>query len=59
MSVIALLLESIVSFMGLVRCPEFGGCALFGTRKCITSTGIAVGKYINCCPFNSNVRYWE
>ena len=36
----------------LVRCPEFGGCPLFGS---IASTGIAspVVRY------SGDVRYWE
>ena len=50
----ALLLENIIWCTRIVRCPEFGGCLLFGSRKCIESTGIAVGTLtvVRCgrCP---------
>ena len=31
---------------------EFGGCPIFGSRKCTASTEIAVGT-------STEVRYWE
>ena len=51
----AFLLESIIWCMWIVRCPEFGGCPLFGSSKCIESTGIAIGisdcgPLYNRCP---------
>ena len=50
-------LESVVWYSALVRYLEFGGCPLFRSRKCIVSTGIAVGassvvRYLEVC-------YWE
>ena len=37
---------------------EFGGCALFGSRKCTASTGIAVGTS-TVVGYSEEVRYWE
>ena len=37
------ILESVVRYTALVCHSEFRGCPLFGSRKCIASTGIAVG----------------
>ena len=37
------ILESVIRYTALVRYSEFGGCPLFGSRKCIASTGIKVG----------------
>ena len=54
----ALLLESVVWCTGLVRCPEFGGCPLLESRKCIASTGIAVGTS-TVVRYTVDVRYWE
>ena len=36
------LLESVVRYAALVCYSKFGGCALFGSSKCIVFTGIAV-----------------
>ena len=54
----AFLLESIIWCTWIVRCPEFGGCPLFGSSKCIESMGIAVGTSTVVC-YTVNVRYWE
>ena len=51
------LLESIVWCTQIVCYPEFGGCLLFRSSKCIASTGIAVGIYIGCCPLD--VRHFK
>ena len=47
-----------VLYAALVRCPEFRGCPLFGSRKCIASTGIVVGTSTEV-RYTENVRYWE
>ena len=39
-------------------CPEFGGCPLFGSKKCIVSTGIAVGTSA-VLHYTVDVRYWS
>ena len=51
-------LESVARYAALVRYSEFGGCPLFGSRKCTASTGIAVGipKVVH---YSEEVRYWE
>ena len=54
----ALLLESIIWCTRIVRCPEFGGCPLFGSSKCIESTGIAVGAS-TVVRYTVDVCYWE
>ena len=38
--------------------PEFGGCPLFGSSKCIESTGIAVGAS-TVVRYTVDVHYWE
>ena len=35
--------ESVVRYTALVRYSEFGGCPLFGSRKCIAYMGIVDG----------------
>ena len=54
----AFLLESIVRYAVIVRYPEFGGCLLFGSSKCIVSSGIPVGTstVVHC---TEEVQYWE
>ena len=47
-----------VRYAALVRCPEFRGCPLFGSIKCIASTGIAVGTSTEV-RYTEEVRYWE
>ena len=47
-----------VWYAALVRCLEFRGCPLFGSRKCIASTGIAVGTSTEV-RYTEDVRYWE
>ena len=44
--------------MQIVCCPEFRGCLLFGSSKCIASTGIAVGTSIVVC-YMVGICYWE
>ena len=44
------------SYAALVRCPEFRGYPLFGRRKCIASTGIAVGTSTEA-RYTVEVRY--
>ena len=39
-------------------CPEFGGCALFWSSKCIESTKITVGTS-TVVHYTVDVRYWE
>ena len=51
-------LESVVRCAGFVRYSEFGGCPLFGSRKCTASTGIAVGTS-TVVRYSEEVRYWE
>ena len=41
-----------------MRYWEFGGCPLFGSRKCTASTGIAVGTF-TVVRYSEEVRYWE
>ena len=54
----AFLLESIIWCTRIVRCSEFGGCPLFGSSKCIESTGIAVGAS-TAVRYTVDIRYWE
>ena len=54
----ALLLESIIWCTRIVRCPEFGGCPLFESSKCIEFVGIAVGVS-TVVRYTVDVRYWE
>ena len=51
-------MESVVRCAALVRYWEFGGCPLFGSRKCTASTGIAVGTS-TVARYSEEVRYWE
>ena len=51
-------LESVTRYAALVRYSEFGGCPLFGSRKCTASTGIAVGTS-TVVRYSEEVRYWE
>ena len=51
-------LESVVQCAAFVRYSEFGGCPLFGSRKCTASTGIAVGTS-TVVRYSEEVRYWE
>ena len=51
-------LESVVWCAAFVRYSEFGGCPLFGSRKCTASTGIAVGTS-TVVRYSGEVRYWE
>ena len=51
----AFLLESIIWCSWIVRYPEFGGCPLFGSSKCIVSMGIAVAILTVVC----YIHYWE
>ena len=51
-------LESVARYAALVRYSEFGGCSLFGSRKCTASTGIAVGTS-TVVRYSEEVRYWE
>ena len=51
-------LESAVRCAAFVRYSEFGGCPLFGSRKCTASTGIAVGTS-TAVRYSEEVRYWE
>ena len=37
---------------------QFGGCPIFGSRKCTASTGIAVGTSM-VVHYSEEVRYWE
>ena len=53
-----LLLESIIWCTRIVHRPEFGGCPLFGSSKCIESRGIAVGAS-TVVRYTIDVRYWE
>ena len=52
------LLQERYHLVALVRCLEFRGCSLFGSRKCIVSTGIAVGTSTEV-HYTEEVRYWE
>ena len=52
------LLERIIWCTQIVRSPEFGGCPLFESSKCIESMGIAVGASI-VVHYMVDVRYWE
>ena len=54
----AFLLESIICCTWIVRYLEFGGCPLFGSSKCIESTGIAVGAS-TVVHYTVDVCYWE
>ena len=54
----AFILESVVRYTALVRYLEFGGCSIFGSRKCIASTGIAVGTS-TVVRYMQDVSYWE
>ena len=47
-----------VSFGGQRCYSEFGGCPIFGSRKCTASTGIAVGTS-TVVRYSEEVRYWE
>ena len=51
-------MESVVRCVVHVRYSEFGGCSLFGSRKCTASTGIAVGTS-TVVRYSEVVRYWE
>ena len=51
-------LESVVRCAAFVRSSEFGGCLLFGSKKCTASTGIAVGTS-TVVRYSEEVRYWE
>ena len=51
-------LESVARYIALVHYSEFGGCPLFGSRKCTASTGIAVGTS-TVARYSEEVRYWE
>ena len=51
-------MESVARYAALVRYSEFGGCPLFGSRKCTASTGIAVGTS-TVVRYSEEVRYWE
>ena len=51
-------LESVARYAALVCYSEFGGCPLFGSRKCTASTGIAVGTS-TVVRYSEEVRYWE
>ena len=51
-------LESVVRCAAFVRYSEFGGCPLFGSRKCTASTGRAVGTS-TVVRYSEEVRYWE
>ena len=51
-------LESVIRCAAFVRYSEFGGCPLFGSRKCTASTGIAVGTS-TVVRYSEEVRYWE
>ena len=51
-------LESVVWCAAFGRYSEFGGCPLFGNRKCTASTGIAVGTS-TVVRYSEEVRYWE
>ena len=51
-------LENVARYAALVRYSEFGGCPLFGSRKCTASTGIAVGTS-TVVRYSEEVRYWE
>ena len=52
------LLESVVWYTALVCYSEFRCCQLFGSSKCIASTGIAVGTFTVVC-YSEEVRYWK
>ena len=54
----AFILENVIRYTALDRYSEFGGCLLFGSRKCIVSMGIAVGtsSVVRC---TEEVHYWE
>ena len=52
------LFESVIPYAVLVRYSEFGGCPLFGSSKCIASTGMAVGTSM-VVRYLEEVRYWE
>ena len=51
-------MQSIIWCTRSVRYPEFGGCPLFGSSKCIASMGIAVGTS-SVVRYMVDVRYWE
>ena len=51
-------MESVVRCAAFVRYSEFGGCTLFGSRKCTASTGTAVGTS-TVVRYSEEVRYWE
>ena len=51
-------LESVVRCTAFVRYSEFGGCTLFGSKKCTASTGMAVGTSM-VVRYSEEVRYWE
>ena len=48
----------VVRYAALVCYSEFRGCPLFGSSKCIASTGIAVGTSTVVCILEE-VRSWE
>ena len=54
----AFILESVVQYVALVCYLEVGGCLLFRSRKCIASTGIAIGTSMVVC-YTEEVCYWE
>ena len=51
------LFESVIRYAALVRYSEFGVCSLFGSSKCIASTGIAVGTS-TVVRYSDEVRNW-
>ena len=51
-------MESIIWYTRIVCCPEFGGCPLFGSSKCIESMGIVVGAS-TVVHYTVDVRCWE
>ena len=51
-------LQSVIRCTVFVRYSEFGGCTLFGSRKCTASTGIEVGTS-TVVRYSEKARYWE
>ena len=56
--IIIMIFESIIWCVWIVCCPEFGGCPLLGSSKCIESMGIAVGAS-TVIHYTVDVCYWE
>ena len=52
------ILESVSRHTALVHSSEFGGCPLFGSRKCIVSMGIAVRTSM-VIHYMQEVNCWE